>query len=109
MTDTFKELRDAANAENAAQMAAYMKNQFEFLGVKSPERRAVSKDLLKTKPVDWALIQAHWEAPEREFQYVAADWLDKQKNGLTPEDLPRLSIGLTLIQERCSTIRVHLR
>lgn len=37
------------NLENASGMKRYMKNHFEFLGIKTPERRVLSKDFLREK------------------------------------------------------------
>lgn len=64
--------------ENAAKMAAYMKNQFPFCGVPSPERRRLEKPLLKASR-QWPLaklvatVAAYYHQPEREYQYFAID------------------------------------
>lgn len=59
-------------------MSAYMRNQFPFLGISSPERKELSKAFLKEarkrKEVDWEFIYKCWEKDEREFQYVAIDY-----------------------------------
>ncbi|WP_262315620.1 DNA alkylation repair protein [Lacticaseibacillus parakribbianus] len=62
----------------APQMAAYMKNQFPFLGVQSVARRAQSRPWLqaaKTRPVPTVLTRVRelYARPEREYQYVAVD------------------------------------
>lgn len=69
-------LRPLADPERATGMAAYMRNQFPFLGVATPERRKATRALLPRR-VDWLLIDALWALPEREFQYVACDHLQK--------------------------------
>ena len=38
------------NPENAFWMKKYMKDQFEFYGVKTPERRAMMKSFMKEWP-----------------------------------------------------------
>ncbi|HBK85531.1 MAG TPA: hypothetical protein DDZ53_05820 [Firmicutes bacterium] len=43
----FAIFRAAANPEKAAPMSAYMRNQFSFLGIPTPERRKLSRDFLK--------------------------------------------------------------
>lgn len=63
---------------NAAPMAKYMKNQFPFLGVKTPARLAQSKALLQASrqvsPGEVAAwIRDLYARPEREYQYVAID------------------------------------
>jgi len=59
-------------------MKAYMKNQFDFLGIKSPERRELIKPYLTRSALPpknelWPIIFELWEMPEREFQYVAME------------------------------------
>jgi len=66
------------NPNNAVTMAAYMKHHFSFVGVKTPERKAQSKALLKaslTVPLPEVLSQIDglWQRVEREYQYVAID------------------------------------
>lgn len=41
-----KTYRENGNGLNAAQMSKYMRNQFEFFGLKSPERRKLDKEIL---------------------------------------------------------------
>lgn len=89
----FESFRQAANPETAVQMSAYMRDLFPFLGIKTPERRVLSREFLKTKSkkeVDWDFVFKCWAQPEREFQYLATDYLDKVKNALTPSDIPNL-------------------
>jgi 3-methyladenine DNA glycosylase AlkD len=76
-------------------MSAYMKNQFEFLGVKTPVRRATVVELIKAQKNATAsdLLRGArrlWAMPEREYQYVAVDLLARHAGTLTPEDLPAL-------------------
>ena len=84
-----KELAKHADPEVKEGAAAYMRNQFEFLGVKTPLRRELSKDLF-TQSKDLserelvALCKDLWAQPEREFQYVACDLLAKNAKRLSP-------------------------
>ena len=84
-----KELARHADPEVKEGAAAYMRNQFEFLGVKTPLRRELSKDLL-TQSKDLserelvALCKDLWAQPEREFQYIACDLLAKNAKRLSP-------------------------
>ena len=79
-----------ANPVRALEMKAYMRNQFEFLGIQTPARRSIFKTLPKL-PHDAKLILqiAHelWKKPEREFKYVACDLLAKNAKVLSLEDL----------------------
>jgi len=66
----------ARNPKDAIPMKAYMKNKFEYLGIKTPERWELSKPFLtKTSLPEvedlWQIIGELWELPEREYQYFA--------------------------------------
>jgi 3-methyladenine DNA glycosylase AlkD len=64
------------NPENAFWMKKYMKNQFEFYGIKTPDRRVMLRSFLKNygmppaeelKPV----VMECWAHEYRDWQYVA--------------------------------------
>ena len=91
--ELLKNLKVVANPNNAAAMKAYMKNKFEFLGVKTPARRKLAKAFFKQQiasVIDWNFINEAWNNPYRELQYTALDYLESRKKLLTPSDLPRL-------------------
>lgn len=92
-------LEDARKPEQAERMQAYMKNQFVFLGIKTPERKLLIADPLRSLDPSEALHTAQllWTFPEREFQYVGLDVLEKHHKALKPTDLPTLR---QLIQSR---------
>ncbi|WP_456272973.1 DNA alkylation repair protein [Bacillus sp. AK031] len=88
----FKEQR---NEENATPMEAYMRNQFDFLGIRTPKRKMLLAVFLKEngKPsLDELpeMARALWKQPEREFQYIALALLDKERRKLEPEHLSLL-------------------
>jgi 3-methyladenine DNA glycosylase AlkD len=88
-------LAPVVDPASRAGMRAYMKNQFEFLGVKTPVRRAAVAGLIRAQKNATAahlLRCAHvlWAMPEREYQYVAIDLLTRHADTLTPADLPAL-------------------
>lgn len=103
----FADLRAAADGERAAQMAAYMRDQFRYLGVQTPARRKISRPFLnaakKERLLDWDFVDACWQAEEREFQYVAADYLRKMRRLLTVADLPRIR-GLAVTKPWWDTV-----
>ncbi|WP_026673785.1 DNA alkylation repair protein [Alkalihalobacterium bogoriense] len=83
------------NSEKAIGMSAYMKNHFEFMGIQTPDRKKATSTLFKEwqvgkKAVDWEFIFDLWEQREREYQYVAIDYLKKSKKLLVSEDLPKI-------------------
>ncbi|MDR1925041.1 MAG: DNA alkylation repair protein, partial [Planctomycetaceae bacterium] len=60
MTDLFTKFNAHANAAQAAQMSAYMRNQFAYLGIPTPLRRTLAKEFLasekKKTGTDWDFI-----------------------------------------------------
>ncbi len=67
-----------ANPVRAAEMRAYLRDQFPFLGIPTPARRAALKPLLKVDFDQKSLLTAAdqlWYLPEREYRYVAIDLL----------------------------------
>ncbi|BAQ12035.1 DNA-7-methylguanine glycosylase [Bacillus sp. OxB-1] len=90
--DRFEANRDGAQA---APMAAYMKNHFPFLGIKSPLRQQLLREQFKEYelPGKDLLFEEVWtlyNLPEREYQYAAIALLEKMKKHLTIDDLPVL-------------------
>lgn len=80
-----------SNSENALPMKAYMRNQFEFFGIKSMPRRELSVAYLKSKPLPEAdelkkMVKELWKLPERELQYFAIELLIKSKKQWTSSD-----------------------
>ena len=91
--ELLEDLKRVANPNDAVAMKAYMKNKFEFLGVKTPARRKLAKAFFKQHTdsvIDWNFINEAWSNPYRELQYAALDYLESRKKPLTPSDLPRL-------------------
>lgn len=85
--------------DNAVQMEKYMRGKFSFIGLKAKERRDISKTFMKE--VDFhqedveSIIRTLWEMPEREYQYVAVDYLVKNKKCLTDSHLELLEYLIT--------------
>ena len=82
------------NEELAVPMANYMKNNFAFLGIKSPERVELSKEFIKeskkTKVVELEFIDKCFGLPEREFQYLAITYMDAVKKLFTADDMDKM-------------------
>lgn len=78
----------------AKQMAAYMRNQFNFYGYQSVPRKAVYHQQLlaekKQKRIDWVLLDQAWADEHREMQYFVVDYLITMKKYLTFADLPQI-------------------
>ena len=85
----------AADAERAPAMRAYMRDQFEFLGIPSPRRLPLDRQVLagldRPDEADLRdLALACWRKPEREYQYFACGWLRRHVRRATPDLLPTL-------------------
>jgi 3-methyladenine DNA glycosylase AlkD len=83
------------SSEDARKMAAYMRNQFPFLGINAVSRDAVLKPLYKTwKPEssdELRLVATElWALPEREFQYAAGRLLRRYADKVDPDILATL-------------------
>lgn len=81
------EYESAFNEENSHWMKKYMKNQFDFFGIKTAERRRISKPFMqesRSLPLDDLeyLILALWKQDERELQYLGAEMLQKNVDRL---------------------------
>ena len=79
-----------ANPANAAPMKKYLRDQFEFLGLKTPVRVALQKDFIKEHglpPLDNldVIVRELWALPQREFQYTATSLMGKLEKKLEPE------------------------
>lgn len=84
-----KAFTSAANSDNAGPMAAYMLDQFQYLGIKTPERRALIKKLVKeqgppTIDILPDLLCELWDQEFREYQYLGLDFLRRLEKKLTP-------------------------
>ena len=90
----YEEMIQHKNEEQAQKMSKYMLNKFEYIGIKTPERREIFKIFFKEykneEKIDWEFVNKCWENKYREFQYVAADYLKNMKDKLTIDDIPKL-------------------
>ena len=88
-------LEEHRNPEQSGPMEKYMKDLFPFLGIKSPERKALTKtffqqtNLLK-EPLSEEFVISLWELPEREYQYFALDYLSKLSKQLGKDQIELL-------------------
>jgi 3-methyladenine DNA glycosylase AlkD len=74
---TYAGARDSLRAMGAA---AYMRDQFPFLGIAMPAARKLTRTVVAGLPAPTeaelgAIAAACWELPEREYQYFACDYL----------------------------------
>lgn len=97
LNETFAQQR---SSENAVHMKAYLRDQFEFYGIKSPQRRDILRaylaehgvpDLARSK----AIVTLCWQDPHREMQHTAMELLQRRVKELTLNDLPLLEHMVT--------------
>lgn len=93
-TGLLDDLKACADTGRAAQMSAYMRNQFGFLGVQTPKRKEICKKHFKNakeeSAVDWSFVADCWRDPHRELQYTAVGYLAHMRDMLDARDIPRI-------------------
>ncbi|MBL0261925.1 MAG: DNA alkylation repair protein [Saprospiraceae bacterium] len=72
------ELLQVASPERASQMKAYMRDQFDYLGINSPQRKEISRFANTQFPfqkmsdfAEW--MSTCWKQPYREYKYICFD------------------------------------
>jgi len=89
-----------ANPSQAAPMKKYMREQFDYLGIKTPQRVALLKEfyaghgLPNVTELD-AILRDLWSLPQREFQYTAVGLLDRLSKQLQPDFIETIQYLIT--------------
>ncbi len=82
------------NLEKAQAMRKYTRDQFEYLGIPKSQRKnfdkAFHKSMKNELEIDWDFVNLLWDLPEREFQYLAIDYLIPKKKHLQVNDIRQL-------------------
>ncbi|MFJ8538019.1 DNA alkylation repair protein [Streptomyces sp. NPDC093591] len=83
----------AADPHRAVTARAYMKDVAPFLGIPTPERRALSRTVLQGTPrpdeTDCTAVALRcWQLPEREYHYFAVDYLRRHVGRCSSGFLP---------------------
>jgi hypothetical protein len=99
--DLARDLRMRSDSTVAASSSRYMRDQFPFLGVRSPIRRQVQKAVfakhaLKDDQELAAVLKQLWKMKEREFQYAAIDLADKHQHLYTQGRTPPYTLSSAL-------------
>ncbi len=90
--DLYKILDKKRNRENAIAMKKYMREQFDYFGIKMEARRTLCKLYMNSRPlpegkelrdIAWEL----WQMTERDFQYFAIELLMKCKKQWKETDI----------------------
>ena len=85
-----------ADEDYAEWSKKYVRNQFEFIGIRAPIRQKLTKQFIKENGLPQKdklkdIIFTLWDLPEREYQKAALDILEKAKKDLTSNDMSWLS------------------
>ena len=79
------------NEDHAIAMSLYMRNKFKFLGIKSPKRKEIFKQIFENfknnKEIDKEFVVKFFNKDYREFQYIAIDYLIKMKKYFLKDDI----------------------
>ena len=88
------ELENNRNELLAESMGKYMRDKFNFLGIRGPKRTELFKKYFptarKTKEIDWNFIETCWNKEEREFQYAIVYYLKAMQKFLKKGDISKL-------------------
>ncbi len=84
----------------AASMKAYMRNQFEYLGIKTPQQCALLRAFIGEQGLPaledlGGILLELWALPEREFQYAALGLLGRFERQLPAEFIDTIETLLT--------------
>ena len=84
-----------ADPKQAAPMKRYMRDQFEYLGIKSPTMGGLLKQFFNDNGLPSItdlepIVRDLWSLPQREFQYVATSLIAKFENRLPEEFIETL-------------------
>jgi len=79
-----------ANPAQAVPMKKYMRDQFEYLGIKSPQIAALNKEFINEHglpPIAQLdkISRELWSLPQREFQYAAMSLMGRLEKKVEPE------------------------
>ncbi|HLO10693.1 MAG TPA: DNA alkylation repair protein [Pseudoneobacillus sp.] len=106
MNTYVKELRqlllEHRNEEDAKHMEQYMRNQFDFIGIRAPAMKALFKQYISEKGLPKQeelqdVILELWDYPERELQMVALSILTKTVKQFKKDDIKILE---TIIRQK---------
>ena len=84
-----------ADPTQAAPMKKYMRDQFEYLGIKSPQVKLLFRQTVKEKGLPALeeldqVIRELWEFPQREYQYLAIGIMERLEKKLPAKSIKTL-------------------
>ena len=95
-----EEFKNNSDAQIAIKQKAYLRNQFEFFGIKTTERREITKPFLvktylpeKNELTD--IIKYLWKKPQRDFHYFGQELFFKYTKKLEKKDIRLIEFMIT--------------
>jgi 3-methyladenine DNA glycosylase AlkD len=97
-----------ADLSQAAPMKKYMRDQFEYLGIKTPKNVALQKEFFEEHGFPQVselelVLRDLWSLPQREFQYVAVGLLGRFNKEL-PAKFIRTIEYMLITKSWCDTV-----
>ena len=94
------EFKRNANEETAIQQKAYMKNHFDFYGIKTPLRRKIQKPFFEYKFLPKKndlekIVKILWAKPKREYQYFTQELLFQYHKQFEIDDIKIFEFMIT--------------
>jgi 3-methyladenine DNA glycosylase AlkD len=93
---------EKSNSENGLSMSKYMKGRFPFYGINASARKEIQRTWFKkylshlSDESRRIIVQELWQKEQREFHYVAIDWMNSwKKNQILKEDVELLKWLIT--------------
>jgi 3-methyladenine DNA glycosylase AlkD len=88
------------NAERAQKQSAYLRDQFQFFGITTPQRRSVQKAFMKKAFVDTPqkrreAVETLWKLPQREMHYFMQELFFKVARELEPDEIELIEYMIT--------------
>ena len=95
-----QEFQRNGNPQIASEQKAYMRDQFEFFGIKTPDRRTIQKPFLVKEHLPPKnelpeLVKTLWDKPQREFHLFAQELVFKYAKKFEKEDMHLLEFMVT--------------
>jgi len=93
-------LEKNANPKQAPAMKKYMRDQFEYLGIKSPQLKLLTRQHIAENgflPLDELdeVMRDLWSLPQREFQYAATSLMGRVEKKLPESSIKSMEYILT--------------
>jgi 3-methyladenine DNA glycosylase AlkD len=93
-------LEQNRNPTIAAPMKKYMRDQFDYLGIKSPQLKTLFRQTIQEQglpplqAVD-GIVHELWALSQREYQYLAVSLLERLEKKLLPKSIRTLEYTIT--------------